>query len=108
MDDFEWIAQLRRGVMEFCVLLLLNQKACYGYELVDALEQFDYLSITEGTLYPLLRRLNKEKKLESYWLESDIGHPRKYYNLTPLGLDVLNKMSLTWIGLSKELNTLLI
>ncbi|WP_324824632.1 PadR family transcriptional regulator [Sinanaerobacter sp. ZZT-01] len=108
MDNFEWVAQLRRGIMEFCVLLLINQKACYGYELVLSLEQFDYLSITEGTLYPLLRRLQKEKKLESYWLESKGGHPRKYYKLTALGLDVLNKMSSTWIELSKELNTLLV
>ena len=107
MDDFEWVAQLRRGIMEFCVLLFIHQKACYGYEIVSALEEYSYLSITEGTLYPLLRRLQKEKKLESYWLESEGGHPRKYYELTALGLDVLNKMSLTWGALSKEINSLL-
>ena len=107
MEDFEWVAQLRRGIMEFCVMLLINQKARYGYEIVMSLEQFDYLTITEGTLYPLLRRLQKEKKLESYWLESEGGHPRKYYKLTASGLDVLNSMSSTWIELSKELNNLL-
>lgn len=107
MYDFEWIAQLRRGIMEFCVLLLLNQKACYGYEMVSALDKFSYLSITEGTLYPLLRRLQKEKKLESYWMESEGGHPRKYYKLTESGLEILNKMSLTWVDLTKELNNLI-
>lgn len=107
MDDVEWVAQLRRGIMEFCVLLFISQKACYGYEIVSSLEELRYLSITEGTLYPLLRRLQKEKKLESYWLESEGGHPRKYYKLTALGLEVLNKMSLTWVELSKEINILL-
>ncbi len=106
MDDFEWVAQLRRGIMEFCILLLIHKKACYGYEIVSNLERFHYLSITEGTLYPLLRRLQKEKKLEAYWLESESGPPRKYYTLTALGLELLNEMSLTWGELSKEINNL--
>ncbi len=107
MDDFEWLTQLRRGIMEFCVLQLIHKKACYGYEIVSNLESFQYLAITEGTLYPLLRRLQKEKKLEAYWLESENGPPRKYYTLTALGLELLNKMSQTWVGISKEINNLL-
>ena len=107
MNDFDWVTQLRRGIMEFCILLLLQKKDCYGYEIVTTLEEFNYLSITEGTLYPLLRRLQKEKKLEAYWLESENGPPRKYYTLTALGLELLNEMSKTWTELSKEINNLL-
>lgn len=107
MNEFEWVVQLRRGIMEFCILQLLHKKACYGYEIVSYLEKFKYISINEGTLYPLLRRLQKEKKLEAYWLESESGPPRKYYTLTASGLELLNKMSLTWVELSKEINNLL-
>lgn len=107
MDDFEWVVQLRRGIMEFCILLLLNKRASYGYEIVSNLEKFNYLSITEGTLYPLLRRLQKEKIFEAYWLESEGGPPRKYYSLTSLGIERLKEMSLTWAELSKEINSLL-
>jgi PadR family transcriptional regulator PadR len=107
MDDLDWVTQLRRGIMEFCILLLIQKKACYGYEIVSDLEKFDYLSITEGTLYPLLRRLQKEKKLEAYWIESESGSPRKYYTLTALGSDLVNNMSLTWAKLSDEISILL-
>jgi len=106
MRELEWVVQLRRGIMEFCVLSLINKKACYGYEIISSMERFHYLSITEGTLYPLLRRLQKEKKLESYWLESGNGPPRKYYTLTALGIDLLNEMSLAWVDISKEINSL--
>lgn len=107
MDDSEWVAQLRRGIMEFCILALIHKKACYGYEIVSTLEKYNYLSITEGTLYPLLRRLQKENKLESYWQESESsGHTRKYYRLTALGNDLLSRMSLTWVDFTKEINDL--
>lgn len=107
MDDIDWIVQLRRGIMEFCILLLIEKKACYGYEIVSNLEKLNYLSITEGTLYPLLKRLQKEKKLEAYWSESENGPPRKYYKLTASGIKVLNDMSSTWNELTKEINLLM-
>lgn len=107
MDDIDWVVQLRRGIMEFCILLLIQKKACYGYEIVSNLERFNHLSITEGTLYPLLKRLQREKKLESYWKQSENGPPRKYYELTRSGLELLTAMSLTWNELSKEINGLL-
>lgn len=107
MDNIDWVVQLRRGIMEFCILLLIQKKACYGYEIVSSLEKLNYLSITEGTLYPLLKRLQKEKRLVAYWKESENGPPRKYYELTELGLEILTEMSLTWNELTKEINSIL-
>jgi len=79
------ISQLRRGVLEYCVLALLRGTERYSYEIVHALAQADGLVTTEGTLYPLLSRLRKEDLVSSTWRESDAGPPRRYYRLTPSG-----------------------
>lgn len=92
----EWTSQVRRGILEYCVLLLISKKPSYGYELVTVLNRWEPLAITEGTLYPILRRLVKEKYLESYWKESESGPPRKYYSLTADGRMLLETMSYEW------------
>ncbi|GIP34052.1 PadR family transcriptional regulator [Paenibacillus sp. J2TS4] len=96
MDMSEWTSQLRRGILEYCIMLLISQAPRYGYELVTLLENREPLSVTEGTLYPLLRRLQKEKYIESHWKESESGPPRKYYSLTPAGHQLLTSMSVEW------------
>src|SRR5271157_2544984 len=78
------ISQLRRGVIEFCVLALLADEERYGFELVQKLAE-DALVTTEGTLYPLLGRLRREGTVETTWRESPAGPPRRYYRLTPAG-----------------------
>jgi PadR family transcriptional regulator, regulatory protein PadR len=78
------ISQLRRGVIEFCVLALLAEEERYGFELVQKLAE-DALVTTEGTLYPLLGRLRREGAVETTWRESPSGPPRRYYRLTPVG-----------------------
>ncbi len=92
----EWTAQVRRGVLEFCVLGLIRQRPAYGYELISRLARWESLSINEGTLYPLLRRLQKDGMVESTWQESDAGPVRKYYRLTPLGTERLQRMDREW------------
>ncbi|GAB6926350.1 PadR family transcriptional regulator [Paenibacillus sp. JCM 10914] len=82
--------------MEYSILLLLKQKKRYGYEFTALLSKWEILSVTEGTLYPLLRRLSKEKYIESFWQESTSGPPRKYYILSPLGKELLEEMSEEW------------
>jgi PadR family transcriptional regulator PadR len=79
------ISQLRRGVLEYCVLALLRGTERYSYEIVHALGQVEALVTTEGTLYPLLSRLRKEQLVASRWRESDAGPPRRYYRLTASG-----------------------
>src|SRR5919206_3188477 len=65
----EWSSQIRRGTLELCVLALIASKPRYGYDLVTALERWEPLATTEGTLYPLLRRLQREGKVEASWEE---------------------------------------
>jgi PadR family transcriptional regulator PadR len=90
------ISQLRRGVLEFCVLALLRDTERYSYEIVHALSQADGLVTTEGTLYPLLGRLRKEEVVTTTWRESDSGPPRRYYSLTPSGQARLNAFLDEW------------
>lgn len=79
------ISQLRRGVIEFCVLALLAEEERYGFELVQQLAGEQAMVTTEGTLYPLLGRLRREGAVETSWRESPAGPPRRYYRLSPAG-----------------------
>ena len=97
----DWSSQIRRGTLELCVLALISSKPRYGYDLVTALERWEPLATTEGTLYPLLRRLQREGKVEATWQESESGPPRKYYRLTPHGRDLLGRMTADWTDLSE-------
>jgi PadR family transcriptional regulator PadR len=97
----EWSSQIRRGTLELCVLAMIASKPRYGYDLVTALERWELLATTEGTLYPLLRRLQREGKVEASWQESAAGPPRKYYRLTPQGRDLLGRMMADWADLSE-------
>lgn len=101
MKAGEWSSQIRRGTLELCVLALIAEKPRYGYDLVSALERWEPLATTEGTVYPLLRRLQREGKVEASWRESAAGPPRKYYQLTPQGRDLLERMMADWTDLSE-------
>lgn len=90
------ISQLRRGVLEFCVLALLRDSRRYSYELVRALGDADGLVTTEGTLYPLLGRLRREGAVDTTWRESPSGPPRRYYHLTPAGQAALDDFLTEW------------
>lgn len=100
----EWTSQVRRGILEYCVLLLISKRPSYGYELVTVLSRWEPLAITEGTLYPILRRLVKENYLESYWKESESGPPRKYYSLTADGRMLLETMSYEWRNIAEAVD----
>jgi len=101
------ISQLRRGVLEFCVLALLRDEERYGFEIVRALSQADGLVTTEGTLYPLLARLRKEGVVETTWRESTSGPPRRYYRLTPAGRSLLTAFSGEWVRFRDSVDGLL-
>lgn len=92
----EWSPQLRRGVLEFCVLALLQGGERYGFELVRALSDVDGLVTSEGTLYPLLGRLRRDGVVDTSWRESPSGPPRRYYALTPSGRSTLASFVEEW------------
>ena len=82
MNLDKWKSQIVRGTLEYCILLMLNRKVYYGYEILQELSRYPMLASTESTVYPLLRRLQKENYLQSTWQESAEGlPPRKYYSL---------------------------
>ena len=100
MDIGEWRSQIKRGTLEFCVLLMIARGERYGYELIARLEKRPCLAAKESTIYPLLRRLLKEGLLDSSWRESAEGlPPRKYYTITDRGRDYLAAMESEWDNL---------
>ena len=101
----EWLAQVKRGILEYSILLLVDKKATYGYDLISALNKWEVLSTSEGTIYPLLRRLEKDKLIESSWRETVPGvPPRKYYSLTVEGIKMLKTMNCEWEKLISSIN----
>ena len=96
----EWRAQIKRGTLEFCILLMIGQRPCYGYDLINRLEKWPILTARESTIYPLLRRLLKEEYLSSFWQDTAEGlPPRKYYAITDKGKEYLGAMSREWENL---------
>ncbi len=105
MEKIEWLSQLRRGILEFSILLLISKKSMYGYDLLASLSKWEVLTTTEGTVYPLLRRLEKDKLIVSTWRESNPGiPPRKYYDLTDEGKLFLEIMNEEWSNLTTAIS----
>ncbi len=96
-------AQMRKGVLEFCILSVLKEKEAYTSEILDTLKNAKLL-VVEGTVYPLLTRLKNDGLLNYRWEESTSGPPRKYYELTELGKTFLNELNATWTELSDAVN----
>jgi PadR family transcriptional regulator PadR len=88
-------AQMRKGILEFCILSILKNKEAYPSEIIETLKS-SKLIVVEGTLYPLLTRLKNEELLTYRWEESNAGPPRKYYSLTKIGKAFLEELDVTW------------
>lgn len=100
MNIEEWKSQIKRGTLEYCILLMLKKKTYYGYEILQSLGKYPIIAAKESTIYPLLRRLEKETLLQSAWQETTEGlPPRKYYSLTPEGEEYLGELSKEWENL---------
>lgn len=97
--------QFKKGVLELCVLSLLDRKDFYGYELVEHISKF--INISEGTIYPLLRKFRKEGYVDSYLQESQEGPPRKYYKLTDRGREAYVDLEVEWEGFIDSVNNIL-
>ena len=103
----KWEVQLRKGCLELAILASLWNGRVYGLEILRRLEQVSNLVVSEGTVYPLLSRLKSLGLVDSQWVESDAGHPRKYYFLTKAGRQRAIAMSRVWERFSTSLSKLL-
>lgn len=101
------ISQLRRGVLEFCVLALLREGERYSFDLVSALGDAEGLVTSEGTLYPLLGRLRREGMVQSTWRESASGPPRRYYRITETGDAALRSFRTQWTRFRDSVDSLM-
>lgn len=90
--NLRWQSQLKKGLLEYISLLLLNRQDYYGYELIESIKNKTTMEVAEGTLYPMLNRLKKEGLVSSKWHEMDSGIPRKYYTITVNGKEQLQLM----------------
>ena len=98
-------AQMRKGILEFCILSILDRQEAYPSEILDELKAVK-LIVVEGTLYPLLTRLKNMELLTYRWEESTSGPPRKYYSLTKDGKKFHESLAKTWTELSSAVNRL--
>ncbi|WP_228990736.1 PadR family transcriptional regulator [Streptomyces sp. DH8] len=89
-------AQLRKGVLEYCVLALMRDRPRYGVELLRELEGSGALATSQGTVYPLLSRLRRDDLVTTAWQESPSGPPRRYYALTDGGRAALDEFTRVW------------
>lgn len=96
-------AQMRKGVLEYCILSILKDEDKYASEILGALKDAKML-VVEGTIYPLLTRLKNAGLLNYRWEESTSGPPRKYYGLTETGQLFLNELNITWDELRNAVN----
>jgi PadR family transcriptional regulator PadR len=103
----KWEVQLRKGCLELAILAALWNGKLYGLEILRHLENGSDLIVSEGTVYPLLSRLKALGLLQSEWVESDGGHPRKYYQLTAAGKQRAVEMARVWSEFSTSLSKLL-
>ena len=98
-------AQMRKGILEYCILSILSSGEAYPSEILNRLESAQ-LSVVEGTIYPLLTRLKNMGLLDYRWAESTAGPPRKYYCITEDGTHFLSELERTWLELQQAVSTI--
>jgi len=98
-------AQMRKGILEYCILLTLSRKPAYASDIISVMKAAEMI-VVEGTLYPLLTRLKNDGYLTYKWEESQQGPPRKYYELTETGRLFLNELEASWQELVEAISHL--
>lgn len=105
MDITDWAKQLKKGSLEYCILLLIKEKPYYGYEIMNELSAWPIITTKESTIYPLLKRLEKDGSVETSWQPSAEGlPPRKYYSINEAGMKHLEEMTREWDNLSSAID----
>ncbi|MCX6254174.1 MAG: PadR family transcriptional regulator [Bacteroidia bacterium] len=103
MDLENTKAQMRKGILEYCILSVLSRNSCYASDIIKELKEAEVI-VVEGTLYPLLTRQKNAGLLSYRWEESQQGPPRKYYELTEEGRTYLNDLDRSWQELVESVN----
>ena len=103
MDTDNTRAQMRKGILEYCILAVLSRNSCYAVDIINELKKAQVI-VVEGTLYPLLTRQKNAGLLSYRWEESPQGPPRKYYELTELGRIYLRELDKVWDELVESVN----
>ena len=103
----KWESQVRKGLLDFIILMYLHKKKYYGYELISEIKKISAMQISEGTIYPLLNRIKKEGLITSSWVEMEKGIPRKYYEILPKGIQTLAEMKESWAQINDSLQNLM-
>ena len=98
--------QIRKGLLEFCVLQIVSNKEVYASEIIEELKNSKII-VVEGTVYPLLSRLKKSNYIQHNWKESTQGPPRKYYSITDYGLEHLKELVVSWSDINRSVKKLL-
>jgi PadR family transcriptional regulator PadR len=101
------LTELRRGVLEFCVLALVREEESYAFDIVRVLAGAGSLVTSEGTIYPLLSRLRRDGLVTTTWRESDAGPPRRYYRITDQGRRALEAFAGDWRRFADAVDALL-
>ena len=100
--------QMMKGILDGCLLAIIKTKECYGYGMAGRLSEYSFDSISEGTIYPLLLRMQREGLVTSVRRDSTAGPKRKYYSLTSKGQQELNDFLMRWNQLEKSVNAVII
>lgn len=98
--------QMLKGTLEGCILKVISSKETYGYEISEKLKEYGFSDIAEGTIYPLLLRLEKNNFINAVYRKSPVGPKRKYFSITTQGIEELNAFLLSWQELSCAINNL--
>ena len=99
-------AQMRKGVLELCILSILRENEAYASDIISKMKEVE-LIVVEGTLYPILTRLKNDGLLDYRWEESKSGPPRKYYKLTQLGESTAGELKNSWNELVKSIHKII-
>jgi len=99
--------QLIRGILEGCILAVVNKKESYGYRIVEKLKEYGFSDIHESTVYPILNRLEKKGLFIGKRRSSKLGPPRKYYSISTMGIKELGRFEATWQIIKDNVNTIL-
>lgn len=99
-------SQMLKGTLEGCILKVISMKETYGYEISQTLHEYGFSQISEGTIYPLLLRLEKQGLIEAQYRESLVGPKRKYFSITSKGLEEIDSFLLSWSELAGAIDKL--
>lgn len=101
------LSQLMRGTLEGCIVKIISREETYGYEILSRLQDYGFKDVKEGSIYPILLRLEKKKMISSIYKESPLGPKRKYYFLTDIGKEFLKEFEIVWNGVKMSVDQIM-